>query len=130
MTGSWNSTEELTKEDYNELLFWNQNVDSLNCRFPWLPLCQPTKFVYSDASDHACGSFIQQNWSPTEGRKSATRRELKTVELAFISFAPSLLGIQVAWMMDNANVVSIVHSGSKVTEFEDLASPLYFSYLH
>ena len=55
------------------------------------------KFVYSDASDHACGSFIQnegnvfhQNWSSAERSKSSTWRELKTVELALISFAPSL----------------------------------------
>ena len=93
----------LTKEACSELVFWNQNVDSLNCRCPWLPLCQPAKLVYSDASDYACGSFIhsegkifQQNWSPVERNNSSTWRELKAVELALITFAPSLLGKQVA----------------------------------
>ena len=33
---SWNSTIELSKEAYAELVFWNQNVDSLNCHSPWL----------------------------------------------------------------------------------------------
>ena len=56
---SWNSTSELSKEAYAELVVWNQNVDSLNCPSPWLLPCIPAKFVYSDASDHACGSFIQ-----------------------------------------------------------------------
>ena len=125
---SWNSTVVLTKEACSELVFWSQNVDSLNCRCPWLPLCQPAKLVYSDASDYACGSFIhsegkifQQNWSPVERNNSSTWRELKAVELALTSFAPSLLGKQVVWFTDNTNVVSIVHSGSKVTELQDLA---------
>lgn len=30
----WNSTVELSKEGYAELMFWNQNVDSLNCHSP------------------------------------------------------------------------------------------------
>lgn len=129
---SWNSTVELTKEACDEITFWNQNVDSLNCRSPWLPLCQPAKFVYSDASDQACGSFIQnegkifhQNWSPAEGKKSFTWRELKTVELALTSFAPTLQGKPVAWLTDNANVVSIVHAGSKVTELHHLALRIF-----
>ena len=117
---SWNSTVVLTKQACSELVFWSQNVDSLNCR---CPLCQPAKLAYSDASDYACGSFIhsdgkifQQNWSPVERNNSSTWRELKAVELALISFAPGLLGKQVAWFTDNTNVVSIVHSGSKATE--------------
>ena len=94
--------------------------------------CQPAKLVYSDASDYACGSFIhsegkifQQNWSPVERNNSSTWRELKAVELALISFAPSLSGKQVAWFTDNTNVVSIVHSGSKVTELQDLALRIF-----
>ena len=129
---SWDSTVVLTKEACSELVFWSQNVGSLNCRCPWLPLCQPAKLVYSDASDYACGSFIhsegkmfQQNWSPVERNNSSTWRELKAVELALISFAPSLLGKQVAWFTDNTNVVSIVHSGSKVTELQDLALRIF-----
>ena len=109
----------LTKEACSELVFWSQNVDSLNCRCPWLPLCQPAELVYSNASDYACGSFIhsegtifQQNWSPVERNNSSTWRELKAVELALITFAPSLLGKQVAWFTDNTNAVSIVHSRS------------------
>ena len=120
---SWNSTVVLTKEACSELVSWSQNVDSLNCHCPKLPLCQPAKLVYSDGSDYACGSFIhsegkifQQNWSPVERNNRSTWRELKAVELALIRFAPSLLGKQVAWFTDNTNVVSIVHSGSKVTE--------------
>ena len=49
---------------------------------------KPTKFVHSDALEHACAAFVQnqetvfhQNWSETERSKSSTW-ELKTVALA------------------------------------------------
>jgi len=32
-------TRIITKAAYAELVFWNQNVDCLNCRFPWLSPC-------------------------------------------------------------------------------------------
>ena len=86
---SWNSEVDLTKEACDELAFWDENVDSLNFHSPWAPLQPPAKFVYSDASDHACSSFIHndhkifhQNWSPAESSKSSTWRELRTVDLA------------------------------------------------
>ena len=61
-----------------------------------------------------------------ERKLSSTWRGLKTVELALISFAPSLRGTQIAWFSDNtANVVSIVHSGSKVPELQDLALRIF-----
>ena len=76
---SWNSKVELTKEACDELTFWIDNVDSLNFRCPWLPFQPPARFVYSDASDYACSSFIEnehkifhQNWSATEGSQSST----------------------------------------------------------
>ena len=122
---SWNPTVVLTKEACSELVFWSQNVDSLNCRCPWLPLCQPAELVYSDASDYACGSFIhsegkifQQDWFPVERNNSSTWRELKAIELALISFASCMVYY-------NTNVVSIVHSGSKVTELQDLALRIF-----
>lgn len=55
---SWNSEVELTKEACDELAFWDENVYSLNFHSPWAPLQPPAKFVYSDASDHPCSSFI------------------------------------------------------------------------
>ena len=69
--------------------------------------------------------FLNQNWSPAERTKSSTWRELKNVELALNSFAPRLHGTQIAWFTDNANVVSIVHSGSKVPELQDLALRIF-----
>lgn len=51
---SWNAAVQLTKKACNELVSWSQNVDSLNRRYSWLPLSQPTKLVYFVASDYAC----------------------------------------------------------------------------
>ena len=41
------------------------------------------------------------------------------------SFAPSLQGKLVAWLTDNANVVSIAHAGSKVTELHNLVLGIF-----
>ena len=129
---SWNSKVELTKEACDELTFWIDNVDSLNFRCPWLPFQPPARFVYSDASDYACSSFIEnehkifhQNWSATEGSQSSTWRELRTVDLALSAFAPDLQGKKVAWFTDNTSVVSIVHNGSRVEELQSLALSIF-----
>ena len=57
----WHFAVELTKKACDELAFWNENFDSLNLNSPWAPLQPPAKFVYSDASDHACSSFIDND---------------------------------------------------------------------
>ena len=80
-----------------------------------MPLQPAAKFVCSDASDHACSSFIDneqkifhQNWSPAESSKSSTWRELRTVDLALSAFALNLQSKKVAWFTDNTSVVAIV----------------------
>ena len=122
----------MTKEACDELTFWIDNVDSLNFRCPWLPFQPPARFVYSDASDYACSSFIEnehkifhQNWSATEGSQSSTWREIKTVDLALSAFAPDLQGKKVAWFTDNTSLVSIVHNGSRVEKLQSLALSIF-----
>ena len=56
--------------------------------------------------------------APTESSKSSTWRELRTVDLELIAFALELQGKKVAWFTDNTSVVSIVHSGSNITELK------------
>ena len=91
---SRNSKVELSKEAFDELTFWIDDVDSLNFCSPWIPFLPLARFVYSDASDYACSSFIEnehkifhQNWNATEGSKTSTWRELRTVDLALSAFA-------------------------------------------
>ena len=60
-------------------------------------LCKPIKIVYSEASNSACGSFIQfedkilhQNWSDFDSSQSSTFRELLAVSLSLKAFIDSL----------------------------------------
>jgi len=115
-----------------EILFWKHNAPFLNGRPAWVTETKPTKIVYSDDSDRACGSFVQsegkfhrQNWSPEESAKSSTWREVKAVQLALESFSNELSAQQVAWFTDNANVVIIVNQGSKVKDLQTLALAIF-----
>ena len=125
---SWNSNVQLIDEAIREIMFWKLNARSLIDRRAWPTESKPSKIVYSDASDYACSSFVenegkifQQNWSSDERKKSSTWRELKAVQLAISSFAHDLKGQQVAWLTDNQNVVSIVNGGSRVEQLQSLA---------
>ena len=129
---SWYSKVEPTDHAIQEILFWTHNVQFLNGRSAWVTETKPTRIVYSDASDRACGSFVQtkgklfqQNWSPEESAKSSTWRELKAVELALESFPNELSGQQVTWFTDNVNVVTIVNQGSKVKNLQNLALAIF-----
>ena len=121
---SWNSKVELTKEACDKLTFWIDNIDTLDFRCPWVPFQPPARFLYSDVSDYAYRFLIEnehkifhQNWSATEGSKSSTWRELRTVDLALSTFALELQGKKVAWFTDNTSVVSII-----ITVVEELLS--------
>jgi len=129
---SWYSNVKLTDLAMQEILVWKHNAQFVNGRPAWDTEIKPTKIVYSDASDRACGSFVQsegklfqQNWSPEESAKSSTWRELKAVQLALESFFNELSGQQVAWFTDNANVVTIVNQGNKVKDLQTLALAIF-----
>ena len=88
-------------------MFWKLNACSLNGRSAWPTESEPSKIVYSDASDYACTSFvknegkiIQQNWSPNEREQSSTWKELRAVQLAIELFSHDFKGQQVAWLTD------------------------------
>ena len=125
----------MTKEACDELTFWIDNFDPLNFRCPWVPFQPPARFVYSDASDYACSSFIEnehkifhQNWRAAEGSKSSTWRELRTVDLALSAFPPDLQGKRVAWFTDNNSVVRIVHNGKGLRSFSLLVLSIFHVY--
>ena len=123
----------LTQDAISEIDFWRHNVHSLNGKVYWGAKCLPVKISFSDASDSACGAFVQlqsegklvfhQNWSTAESAKSSTWRELKAVCLALEAFASHLSSSEVAWYMysDNQNVVSILLNGSQKVDLQLLA---------
>ena len=119
----------MSEDSISEINFWVRNVDSLNGRVYWGVLSLLVKVIFCDASDSACGAFVQsdsnlifhQNWSPEEKFQSSTWRELKAVCLALESFAGRLSDSEVIWYSDNQNVESILRNGSKKLDLQALA---------
>lgn len=127
-TADWNSLVSLTPECLHELNFWKNNLADINGLPFWPIKRKPSKIVYSDASNSACGSYIQfedkifhQNWSDYESAQSSTFRELLAVSLSLKAFKDSLGAQTVVWYTDNQNVVRIVNIGSKVPALQQLA---------
>ena len=96
---------QLSDEAVCEIMFWKQNARSLKGRSAWPTDSKPSKIVYSDASEYACGSFVehegktfQLHCSPDEREKSSTRRELKAAQLAIAGLAHDLKGHRVSWV--------------------------------
>ncbi|XP_068738599.1 uncharacterized protein [Montipora capricornis] len=126
---SWDSEVFLSEDSISEINFWANNVDSLNGRVYWGVLSLPFRVSFSDASDSACGAFVEshselvfhQNWSPEEKVKSSTWRELKAVCLALEAFAGRLSNTRVIWYSDNQNVESILLNGSRKLDLQALA---------
>ena len=104
---SWDCEVLLTQDAISEIDFWRHNVHALNGKVYWGAKSLPAKITFSDASDSACGAFVQlqpgvelvshQNWSIAESAQSSTWRELKAVCLALEAFATHLSGSKVVW---------------------------------
>ena len=83
---SWDCEVLLTQNAISEIDFSRHNVHALNVKVYWGAKSLPVKITFSDASDSACGAFVQlqpgvelvshQNWSITESAQSSTFREL------------------------------------------------------
>ena len=89
---NWNSLVSLTPDCVDELNFWKDKLVHINGVPLWPVKRKPTKIVYSDASNSACGSCIHledkmfhQNWSEFERSQSSTFRELLAVSLSLIT---------------------------------------------
>ena len=128
---SWNCVVLLTQDAISEIDFWKSNVHTLNGKIYWGTKSLPAKISFSDASESACGAFLQlqskvelvthQNWSITESARSSTWRELKAVCLALEAFSSYLSGSKVVWYSDNQNVASILLNGSRKADLQLLA---------
>ena len=128
---SWDCEVLLTQDAISEIDFWRHNVHALNGKVYWGVKSFPAKITFSDASDSACGAFVQlqpgvelvshQNWSIAETTRSSTWRELKAVCFALEAFASRLSGSKVVWYSDNQNVTSILLNGSRKADLQLLA---------
>ena len=125
---NWNSLASLTPDCINELNFWKDNLATINGVPLWPVKRKPTKIVYPDASNSACGSWIQfveiillQNWSDLESSRSSEFRGFLAVSLSFQAFIDSLEAQTVVGYTDNQNVVCIVNIGFKVPALQKIA---------
>ena len=128
---SWDCQVLLTQDAISEIDFWRHNVHALNGKVYWGVKSLPAKITFSDASDSACGAFVQlqpgvelvshQNWSIAETMQSSTWWELKAVCFALEAFASRLSGSKVVWYSDNQNVTSILLNGSRKADLQLLA---------
>ena len=114
---NWNSLVSLAPDCINELNYWKDNLATINGVPLWPVKRKPTKIVYSDASNSACGSWIQfveiillQNWSDLESSRSSAFRGFLAVSLSFQAFIDSLEAQTVVGYKDNQNVVCIVNN--------------------
>ena len=106
---SWDSEVFLPHDSISEIDFWANNVNSLNSKVYWGVQSLPVRASFSDASDSACGAFVEsnselvfhQNLSPEETVQSSTWRELKAVCLGLEAFADPLSNTRVIWYSDN-----------------------------
>lgn len=129
---SWNSAVFVLDQGKEELLFWRNNLRTLNGVLFWPPPFVPSKVLFSDAWSTGCGAFIQgsslvchRNWSLEESQKSSTWRELFAIKFALESFATPLASQRVRCNTDNQNVVRIIQVGSMVKELQDLALDVF-----
>ena len=78
------------------------------------------KIIYSDASNYACGSIIQnadnaichKMFTAEEMRFSSTHRELITIVYSLKAFGKSLHNASVKWYIENQATAKIVEVGS------------------
>lgn len=116
-----------------ELIFWKENVQSLNKRMVVRTYEKPAVLAFSDASDKAHGSILvtcdteksHAMWEHDESTRSSTWRELKALEFGLLSFKDNLASKTVKWFTDSQNVRAISQVGSRVQELQDIALNIY-----
>lgn len=115
-----------------ELCFWKNNIERLNNK-KFVGYDMPAVFVYSDASAieraaysvQICRSIFYYSWNDDDSTKSSTWRELKAIELAFMSYCKSIQGKTVKWFTDSQNCKKIIESGSMKLELQVMARNIF-----
>ena len=102
-----------------ELVFWKDNVDSLNCRSCAKEQSPVVVVVKGDASATGCGSFIVNSlvktarlFSQEEQDLHSTWRELENVRFSLTAMVEQLQGRTVTFLVDNSSAVQIIQNGS------------------
>jgi len=131
---SWDSIMSLSNphEVFSELKFWLDSINGINCR-KMGTYSKSSVMIYSDASSLAAGAFsveveskiFHKMWTLEESVQSSTWRELKSIELALISYKTSFSGKVIKWFTDNQNCVKIVNTGSMKEDLHIIARSIF-----
>lgn len=129
---SWSSYIQLSDDSVLQLLFWKENLVSLNVRkLATSSVC--SRIVYTDASNSGFAGYevqtfkgiIHDTWQPSEAAKSSTWRELCAVYRVLLSLVDTLSNQRVKWFSDNTGVCSIVSKGSMKPDLQSLAMSIF-----
>jgi len=121
---SWNSRFNIGvyNDALAEIFFWKNNVINLNLK-RLVDYSIPMILSYSDASNVACGAFIDgtnavchRMWSESEARKSSTWRELKAIHFSLLAFRSLISDKSIKWHSDSQAAVRILEVGSPKSE--------------
>ena len=125
---SWEAPVMVSSKALEELIFWKENLRSLN-ESSFSDALVMDKSIFLDASGTGFGGYIAGipdsevvgSWSETESMLSSTWRELESVYRFVHSSVDSLEGQTVLVNTDNKNVCCILQVGSKKPYLQDIA---------
>ena len=129
---SWEVKVSLSSEIKREIIFWKNNIDSLNCRF--LSENSPPvilQVIEGDASATGCGSWLNKEkmaariFSPEERETHSTFRELANVHFSLVSFLPYIKNCSVKFLCDSQSAVKIIQHGSMKSELQFFATEVF-----
>ena len=128
----WCQSLHVTPEARREILFWLENLDTVNGQGLWHSP-SAIRVVYADASSTGYGGFTVEHgchvaqglFSEEEAAQSSTWRELHAVRMVLGSLAHMLHNQRVRWFSDNQNVVRIIEIGSRNPKLQKEALEIY-----
>jgi hypothetical protein len=126
--GVWTAHVILNSKVLDEVQFWFENLNKLNCT----DLVKSSKkchyVAYSDASGSGFGGYVVSGirnetsgvWSIQEMKLSSTFRELEAVRRVFMENVDVIQGCSVKWHTDNSNVANILQVGSRKEHLHEI----------
>jgi len=134
-SSSWDKKLNIKDENQviNELIFWRDNLSSLNYRH-FTTYQIPKILVFSDASSKGIAAYFKDNnklfksfksLDKNEASRSSTWRELFAVLYTLKSFCKIFQNQSILWHTDNFAVSLIVKKGSNKEHLQKLALEIY-----
>ena len=129
---SWDECIILTSAIKKEIIFWKDNIDSLNCRC----LCedkspQVMNVIEGDASSTGCGSLLNGEkiaariFSSAERETHSTFRELANIHFSLLAFLPQIKNSTAKFLVDSQSAAHIIENGSMKPDLQFFATEVF-----